>query len=160
MFEPRAHWQIAEDGTTCYSPGMTFTVDCFDSSGRHSRRFGFDVERRKVEEDEVVREQERRMRGIQRMPALHPVSHHPAVTALRLLDNGQVWVREAPDAADMLASWVIFGLDGIPLGRLVLPAGTDVLAARDSLYLINAPEDGGLMLVRIVPESDLRTPGR
>ncbi|MDZ4673306.1 MAG: 6-bladed beta-propeller [Gemmatimonadota bacterium] len=150
LFEAMPQWQISIDARIAYSSGDRWEVDQFDSTGAHINRVGFVHTARPVEAAEAEREQERRRRGIGRVQALHSATQHPAITMLRLLDNGQLWVRESPDVAGDVVSWIVFDPDGTPIGRLVLPVETEILAGRDSTVLINAPTEGGLLLVRVV----------
>lgn len=85
-------------------------------------------------------------------PGLAP-EYHPAVTGLRLFDNGQIWVREAPDAAGEQARWIILERTGALVGAVVLPAEASPLLARGYRILVNDPvgsgDAGGLQWFRL-----------
>jgi hypothetical protein len=150
MFSPVKQWEIGSDGTILFTRGDSLGVDVFDPAGRYVRRFGFDVSTRAVTERDVARRREARLRGVTDPTmrqaigsATSPMLTHAAITKIRWLENGQVWVRETEDEAGETVRWVVFGSDFSPMGVVQLPAEAGIIASRDSLVLLSAPAPTG-----------------
>ncbi|MBK9549879.1 MAG: hypothetical protein IPO52_12430 [Gemmatimonadetes bacterium] len=120
------------------------TVEVHDTTGRFVLRFGTATSPRRVTDAEFQREYEARiarapggaMGRAMREQAGRRVPTHAAITALRQLENGQIWIREAPTESGDSVGWAVFQRDGVPIGRLTLPADVRILAAIDSNLVI------------------------
>jgi hypothetical protein len=153
MFGAQHQWVLRQDGGVYFSAAESFTIDAFDSSGRHEFRFGFDVVPRAVTGAEVERGRvtslrgvtDPRMRGAIRGNSALPAARHPAVTRMKELENGQLWVREAEREAGDSVRWVVFGSDGTPVGAVTMGAEARVLTAHDGLVLISNPAETKVM---------------
>lgn len=145
LFEAAPQWALLEDGQLYFAPGTRLLIDRFDREGGRVSRFGFETAARTVTEAEVNREIEARLRQVvdrrmaeaMRAQLSRPGMIHPAVTSLRALANGEVWVREAPVADSV--RWIVFDSLGSAVGAVTLDAAAMVLASRDSLVLVNDP---------------------
>jgi hypothetical protein len=140
IFAAQELWHFSRDGRILHSSGEALVVDVYDSTGHHTLRIGAAVPPRGVTEAEFQREFEARtsrappgpMGKAMREQAARRVPYHAGITALRQLENGQIWVREAPAEAGDSVGWVVFTSEGTPVGRLRLPADVRILAATDS----------------------------
>lgn len=161
LFEPLVRWAISPDGHIAHTKADRFELDLFDSRSLEDTKILVETPPRRVTPAEVTAEVERRLRGIgnPRMrssieaQAGRPPEHHPAITGLRLFDNGQLWVGEAPDAAGEWVRWIILERTGALVGAVTLPAEAAPLLARGDRILVNDPagseEAGGLQWFRL-----------
>lgn len=152
IFAPREMWHFARDGRVLHSDGEALVVDVYDSTGRHTLRLGAAVSPRDVTDAEFAREFEERTsrapsgpmgRAIREQAAVR-VSHHAAITAMRQIENGQIWIREAPTENGDSVGWVVFSHDGGAVGRLRLPGDLRILAATKSDFAV-LPGGTGVM---------------
>lgn len=157
LFEPQVWWAISPDGRIVHTKADRFGLDLYDPASAEDTKILVEATPRRVTPAEV----ERRLRGIgnPRMrssveaQAGRAPEHHPAITGLRLFDNGQLWVREAPDAAGGRVRWVILERTGALVGAVTLPAEASPLLARGDRILVNDPagsqDAGGLQWFRL-----------
>lgn len=146
-FAPVPNWAWREDGSIVHSDGSKLLVDVYDEAGGHQLRFGFETEPRKVTEADMAAERESRVRNVHdpRMiaaleeSARRGAAHHPAITRIAALGNGQVWVRESPTEDKTM--WIVFDASGKPLGRVELGTDDAVLASRGDTILITRDAD-------------------
>lgn len=162
-FAAAPQWQLLSNGHVLYSPGDSLLVHQFDETGAPVLNVGFDVQPREVTADEVERSLEAilrqapnaQMREAMRARAGQAAKRHPAITALRQLENGQIWVREAPRAAGDSVRWLVFDSAGTSVGSVVLDTEARVLTAAQGLILVSQPgaEDPSETLVwmRVTP---------
>ncbi len=147
MFAAAPLWQLLPDGQVLYTSGEVLSVKKFDRTGEPVLRFGFDVPPREVTEAEVERTLEPmlrqvpnpQMRGAMRAQAGRAAKRHPGITALRQVENGQIWVREAPRAEGDSVRWVVFDSTGVAVGAVILETESAVLAAARGLILVSHP---------------------
>jgi hypothetical protein len=161
LFEPQERWAMAPDGRTAHTKADRFVVDIFQLDASKDLRLSVDAAPRRVASAEVTSEVDRRLRGIgnPRMrsaieaQAGRAPEYHPAITGLRLLGNGQLWVRETPDESGAQVRWIVFDEEGTALGTVSVPAEVTILLAQGDRILINDPgapgEAGGLQWVRL-----------
>lgn len=144
IFAPQELWHFARDGRVLHTDGGALTVEVYDTAGRFVLQFGAAASPRRVTDAEFQREYEARIARLpggamgraMRVQAGHRVPTHAAITALRQLQNGQIWIREAPTESGDSVGWVVLHGDGAPIGRLLLPADVRILAAIDSNLVI------------------------
>ena len=147
IFAPQELWHFARDGRVLHADGDAMVVDVHDTTGRYLLRVGASTSPRSVTEAEFQREYVARiarapggaMGRAMREQAAQRVPTHAAITAMRQLENGQIWIREAPSESGDSVGWVVFQRDGAPVGRLTLPAEMRVLAASDSNLVVLPP---------------------
>ncbi len=149
-FTPRAQFAIDRDGGLVHASGGTFVVHRYDSAGEPVARFGFEVASRAVSADDLAAEGARLtrnlpapMRGAVEEILRDAGKAHPAVTGIRALEDGSVWVRESPHAAGDSVSWVVYPDAMTPLGRLVLEADDRILGAHGGRILVTRGGGGG-----------------
>lgn len=155
IFAPVPRWVLAPDGRVLHTPADQWRVDIFDQAGRHALRAGFDVEPRAVTDAEAARERERRlgrvgnaqMRAAMERTMGAPAARHPAITDLRALHDGRIWVRESPGEVGDSVSWVVLAADGAPVGRAELAVEDLPVGAHAGLVLLST--DSGLRWVRV-----------
>jgi hypothetical protein len=142
-FVPLARFAIDRDGGLLHAGGASFVVDRYDSLGVLRARSGFDLPPRAVTDVELAAEKERRSRNLPAsMLAMIEENfrgagmQHPAITGIRTLEDGSVWVRESPHAAGDSVSWVVYPDGTTPLGRLVLEADDRILGAHGGRILV------------------------
>jgi hypothetical protein len=142
-FVAQALFAIDRDGGLIHSSGTSFVVDRYDSLGVLVGRSGFDLPPRAVTDADLAAEKERRSRNLPApMRAMIEESfrgaatHLPAITGIRALEDGSVWVRESPHAAGDSVSWVVYPDAMTPLGRLVLEADDRILGAHGGRVLV------------------------
>lgn len=137
---------FGRDGRLVYAPGATSELTLFDATGRLEARGGFRTEGRPVTEADLEVEIARRMRGLppgqmreQMLQAMRQsASRHPGVTQLRVMTDGGIWAREAPEAGTDSVSWLVYTATLAPQARVRMgvddrPVGTHegrVLVAR------------------------------
>ena len=142
-FQPRAQFAIDRDGGLVHTSGAEFVVHRYDSTGVLVGRSGFDLPSRAVTDADVTVEKERRSRNLPApMRAMieesfrDAATHLPAITGIRALEDGSVWVRESPHAAGDSVSWIVYPDAMNPLGRLVLEADDRILGAHGGRILV------------------------
>jgi hypothetical protein len=142
-FQAQARFALDRDGGLLHASGAALVVDHYDSTGAHVARFGFDLPPRAVTDADRAAALERLLRGVP--PSMRAAveadlrtasTHHPAVTGIRALEDGSVWVRESPHAAGDSVSWVVYPGAMTPLGRLVLEADDRILGAHAGRILV------------------------
>lgn len=161
LFQPQARWEMAFDGRIAHTKADHFVVDLFQLDPARDLRLSVAASPRPVTPGEVTRELEQmlrrignpQMRSAMEAQASRVPEVHAAITGLRLLDNGQLWVREAPDQSGEQVRWLIFDSEGAPLGTVTVAADVSLLLAQGDRILINDPgapgEAGGLQWVRL-----------
>jgi hypothetical protein len=142
-FKPQARFALDREGGMLHAAGAPFHVDRYDSTGVHVARFGFDLPPRVVTDGDLATARERLLRGMP--PSMRAVieenlrtagTHHPAITGIRALEDGSVWVRESPHAAGDSVAWVVYPDGATPLGRLVLEVDDRILGAHAGRVLV------------------------
>lgn len=168
LFEPEEQWVVARDGRVAHTKADRFVIEIFQLDASNDLRLSVDATPRRVASTEVATEIDRRLRGIgnPRMrsaieaQASRVPEYHPAITGLRLLDNGQLWVREAPDESGERVRWLILDSEGASLGTVTVTANVSILLAHGDRILINDPgapgQVGGLRWVRVRGEPEGR----
>jgi hypothetical protein len=143
-FSPQPQWSIAPGGSVVYSDGALFAFDAFDSLGVHTHRVGFAVVPRRVTTADLDRWRTNAVRGLPaHMQAAIRNSEgtaapkHAAITRIRALANGEVWVRETESEAGDSTRWVVFGPDLVARGTVVLGAYDDVVGSYGTALLIS-----------------------
>lgn len=143
-FEPLAQFAFGPDGTLFRTDGARFVIERYGPTGALDATFGFDRDARPLAASEVA---DARERLLARLPSVtmragaaaafrDEWTHHPAITRLRVLGDGSLWVRESPHAAGDSVSWVIFESPDRPRGRLVLGADDRVLGTHQGRLLV------------------------
>lgn len=143
---PMPQFAFGRDGRLVYAPGATSELTLFDATGRLEARGGFRTEGRPVTEADLEVEIARRMRGLppgqmreQMLQAMRQsASRHPGVTQLRVMADGGIWAREAPEAGTDSVAWLVYTAELAPQARVRMgvddrPVGTHegrVLVAR------------------------------
>lgn len=142
-FVAQAVFAIDRNGGLFHSSGTSFVVDRYDSLGVLVGRSGFDLPLRAVSDADLAAEKERRSRNLPApMRAMieenfrGAAAHLPAITRIRALEDGSVWVRESPHAAGDSVSWIVYPDAMNPLGRLVLEADDRILGAHGGRVLV------------------------
>ena len=64
---------------------------------------------------------------------------HAAITRIRALENGEIWIREAEAESGDTVRWIVFAADGTPRGTVVLEFDDDVAGSRGNAILISKP---------------------
>jgi hypothetical protein len=133
---PVPQFAFGRDGRLVYAEGATAEITLFDATGRLAARGGFRTQGRPVTEADLEVEIARRLRGLppgqmreQMLQAMREsANRHPGVTQLRVMADGEVWAREAPEAGTDSVSWLVYsatlapqarvrmGVDDIPVG--------------------------------------------
>ncbi|MDZ4257184.1 MAG: hypothetical protein U0974_03100 [Gemmatimonadales bacterium] len=164
LFAARPQWQVLADGQVLYSPGTALLVHRYDETGAPVLHAGFDAQPREVTEDEAERSLEavlRQTRNSQMRDAMRAsqagrvAERQPAITALRQLENGQIWMREAPRAAGDSVRWLVLDSAGAPVGSVMLDTESRVLTASQGLILVSQPgavdPSESLVWMRVAP---------
>jgi hypothetical protein len=146
-FAPAPRWSVDAGGTLFFSSGATFSIDVFDSTGAHTLRFGFDVTPRRVTSLDLETWRRNAVRGLPsaamqaviRGAESSAVPRHAAITDIRALQNGEVWVREAESESGEHVRWIVFDSSRAPTGVVTLSADDDVVAARGPAVLVSQP---------------------
>ncbi|MDX2208055.1 MAG: hypothetical protein SFU57_10455 [Gemmatimonadales bacterium] len=148
LFAATPQWQLLADGQVLYSAATAILVHRYDESGAPVLHVGFDAQPREVTKDEAERSLEvvlrqapnAQMRDAMRASQAGRVAERqPAITALRQLENGQIWMREAPRAAGDSVRWLVLDSAGTPVGSVMLDTESRVLTAADGLILVSQP---------------------
>src|SRR5262249_42587029 len=62
---------------------------------------------------------------------------HAAITRIRTLANGDVWIREADSESGDSTRWIVFGRDFTPRGTIMLGVYDEVVASDGAALLIS-----------------------
>lgn len=140
-------FRIGSDGRIYFTTGRDFVISVYDTAGRPAMRIRVATEPRPVSDDEYSRERDRRLASagagplgaaIRRTLGDRP-ARHPAITDLRPLENGDLWVRQAPDESGTQVEWLGFSSQGQPIGRLTTSVDTRILAALGPTIVVDLP---------------------
>jgi hypothetical protein len=152
-FAATDRWRLAADGALVHSSGASWTISRFDSTGRWLSRVTAEITPRDITVEDLRLANERRIRGISDFRMRRIILdasdglevRHPAITDLRSLADGRLWVRESPRAEADSVRWIVLGPGHTPEAIVHLADEDQVLATADNLVLmVRADENGDL----------------
>lgn len=161
---PMPQFAFGRDGRLLYAAGATAEITLFDAAGRLATRGGFRVEGRPVTEADLEVEITRRLRGLppgqmreQMLQAMRQsASRHPGVTQLRVMADGEVWAREAPEAGTDSVAWLVYSASLGPQARVRMGVDDRPVGVHDGRVLLarsGADEEStGYWWMRLAPE--------
>jgi hypothetical protein len=151
-FQPRVVSDVGIGGDVAHSNGASYIVDVAPSRGT-AWRLQVDAPSRPVtsaDRDSATAATVRAFRvananalppGV-RESVLSPPSHFPALSAIRVLRDGTIWIRPTVPAGEPMARWDVFARDGRRIGRAALPVGAGVRdGARDWVLVVEPGDD-------------------
>ncbi len=149
FFLPRASWAVDPDGGVTYSSGAGPRVERYDSLGRPQLLLGTGVPAHRVTAAEVSAEErwtlqqftgswrERTLPFVKRAAALASETL-PLFSAVRVLDDGTIWLREGSGHAADSVRWDVFKPSGAWLGWTELPGSVRILGGYADRLLVAA----------------------
>lgn len=131
FFTPRPLVGVGWNGDVAHSNGGSYELTMFPSSGR-AWQLRVDLPTRDVtvQERDSVRDLLLARDKVSRVADLSPPQQEylertgrtvPPLTTLRVLRDGTLWVRLAPDPSALSARWDVFAPDGTRVGQAQLP---------------------------------------
>lgn len=149
---------VGSDLTIAHSNGLSYAVELFPAG---SATFTIECaapvrDLTQSDRDSVLRE----VAGAYRVPnarALPPrvrtqiekIQAFPALTAIRLLRDGTIWIRPTPMRGDTLARWDVFRADGTRIGQVHLAISARVRdGTRDWILVTEVNDDDAPRVVK------------
>lgn len=156
IFEAQPKWVVAPGGQVVHADGVSGIAKVFGLDGSPLMRIGTEALPRAVTDAEFERELEARlakagsgpMGRALRQQASRRVANQPGVTDVVALENGQIWLRQAPSEAGDSVVWLVFEADGGNPKRVQLPTSTRLLASGGDLVVAEWGSGGSEREVR------------
>jgi hypothetical protein len=158
-FQPRIVSDVGTGGDVAHSNGAGYIVDVAPAAGA-PWRLQVDMPARAVtaaDRDSAAAALVRAFR-VANVNSLPPAvredlasvpSTFPALSAVRVLRDGTVWIRPTVAAGERVARWDVFARDGRRIGRASLPLGAGVRdGARDWVLVVEPGDDDVPRVVR------------
>jgi hypothetical protein len=150
-FAPRVLGSVSDAGDVLHSNGGQYAVEVFPAGGAAWRLEVAAPGRRVLpaERDSALRALLTRMR-VKTVADLPPAARegfdaspsvHPPLSALRVMADGTIWIRPAPEAGATIARWDVFTRQGTRVGRVSLPLRARLWDGRRDWVLVSELDD-------------------
>lgn len=149
FFLPRGSWALGPDGSVTYASGTRSSIERYDSAGGGELFLETGVQPQLVTAADLEVEKQRvslmfspdwrdRAKPDIERAAARAAKIHPVFTAVRVLADGSVWLREGRGSAADSIRWDAFRPSGAWLGWVKLPTAARILGGRANRLLIAA----------------------
>jgi hypothetical protein len=149
FFLPLGSWALGPDGSVTYASGTRSTIERYDSAGGGELFLETGVPPHPVSAADLEAEKQRvllmfspdwrdRTKPYIEQAAAQAAKTYPVFTAVRVLADGTVWLREGGASAADSIRWDAFTPSGAWLGWTELPTAARILGGRANRLLIAA----------------------